>query len=622
MNGRICWLALASFVAAVSIFVALPTSIDPIAYSFSDEGPPKFIGPLALNEHLSKARKLFKDEIQGPEAFATTDGYVYTGLQDGRIIRFDRTNPASYETIVSCPDAKKGILSIDLDTRRVQILVNAHQPGNGIAPLTFVDDLVVLSNGSVFFTDLSKKFGYDDVEAEVMEARPNGRLFHFSPSDGSLHTALEGLHGANGVCVGPNEEFLLVAELTRARVTRYYLKGPKAGTVDTFAQNLPGLPDNITPSSRGGYWVGFGALRDNGVLDMMAGLPWLRALVYKSKLMASIKALVQKHGMIVELDASGQIVRSLHDPNGVVVTSSTTVLDLGDTFLIGSYYAPYITKMSLDLKRRYPLLVAGLVPTVLLSVAGRIIGLGRRLLFGFRKQRIPTLFTIGFSHYCDKVRWALELISGYDFEERPYLPLVHIPMVLAHTGVIPKLLHSSILPPQQKDIEEFEKLCDDKLGPNARILAYGHIFSSRRGAALVASMVLPFTSPGLVLKTFLFCYPLVRQVLMFALNINESRVAVAFAKVDEVFAEANRRLAENGGGRGYLCGTAAISAADLAFASLAYPVVFPPELGGEAVVESSPEVKALAEKYRNTPAGKYVLRLYKERGPVQFRRRK
>ena len=144
---------------------------------------------------------------------------------------------------------------------------------------------------------------------------------------------------------------------------RYYLKGPKAGTVDTFAQNLPGLPDNITPSSRGGYWVGFGALRDNGVLDMMAGLPWLRALVYKvqlpvkndtyldiwltpslqPKLMASIKALVQKHGMIVELDASGQIVRSLHDPNGVVVTSSTTVLDLGDTLLIGSYYAPYIT---------------------------------------------------------------------------------------------------------------------------------------------------------------------------------------------------------------------------------------------------------------------------------------
>lgn len=199
--------------------------------------------------------------------------------------------------------------------------------------------------------------------------------------------------------------------------------------------------------------------------------------------------------------------------------------------------------MSLDLKRSYPLLVVGLVPTILLSVAGRITGLVRRLLFGFRKQRKPTLLTIGYSHYCDKIRWALELISGYDFEERPFLSILHMPMVLTLTGgrntMTPTLvtqdgrLHTNstdilhflqqshpetasfLYPPaQQKDIEEFEKLCDDKLGPNARILAYGHIFSSRRGADIVASMVLPFTSSGLVLKMYLFCYPLVRQVII------------------------------------------------------------------------------------------------------------
>lgn len=138
-------------------------------------------------------------------------------------------------------------------------------------------------------------------------------------------------------------------------------------------------------------------------------------------------------------------------------------------------------------------------------------------------------------------------------------------------------------------------------------------------------MVAPFASPGLLLNTFMLCYPLIRQVLMFALNINERRTAVAFTKVDEIFAEANRRLSQNsseGEGRGYLCRTSKMSAADLAFAALAYPVVFPPELGNEAVLESSPELKALAERYRGTPAGKFVLQLYKERGPVQFRRRK
>ena len=166
--------------------------------------------------------------------------------------------------------------------------------------------------------------------------------------------------------------------------------------------------------------------------------------------------------------------------------------------------------MNLQLKRSYPLLVVGLLPTVLLSVAGRAIGYTRYLLLGFLKQRKPTLLTIGFSHYCDKVRWALELISGYDFEERPYLPLLHMPMLLLYTGgkntMTPTLLTedgrphanstdilhylqqshpetASFLYPlsQQKDIEEFEKLCDDKLGPNARILAYAHVFSSRVG---------------------------------------------------------------------------------------------------------------------------------------------
>lgn len=310
--------------------------------------------------------------------------------------------------------------------------------------------------------------------------------------------------------------------------------------------------------------------------------------------------------------------------------------------------------MSLNLKRSYPLLVVGLVPTVLLSVSARILGALRYLLFGFRKQEKPILLTIGFSHYCDKVRWALELINGYDFEERPYLPLFHIPVLLMYTGgkrtMTPTLVtqdgrpHSNssdifhylqqnhpetasfLYPPSQKtDIEEFEKLCDDKLGPNARILAYAHIFSSQHEASLVASVVMHFTSPGLVLSTFLFCFPMIRQVMMFAMNINEGRAKVAFTKVDEVFAEANRRLSENGGaeGRGgYLCNTSSPSAADLAFAALAYPVVFPPEHGWDDALESSPQLRALAERYRNTPAGKFVLRLYRERGPVQFRRRK
>lgn len=199
-----------------------------------------------------------------------------------------------------------------------------------------LNDMVPLSNDSVFFTDMSDKYGFHEVEEEVVEGRPHGRLFHYNPTDKSLRVVLESLHSPNGMAVGPDEQFVLFPETSRARVIRldrkvlskyfphhllpsfsillilllpsttlhslhlpfpsssssfchpsssphfrYYLKGSKAGTVDIFADNLPGLPDNITPSSGGGYWVGLGAVRDNGLLDMLVERPWLRLLGYK-----------------------------------------------------------------------------------------------------------------------------------------------------------------------------------------------------------------------------------------------------------------------------------------------------------------------------------------------------
>ena len=64
-------------------------------------------------------------------------------------------------------------------------------------------------------------------------------------------------------------------------VHRYHLAGPLAGSTDVFIDNLPGLPDNISPNSRGdGYWVAFAVTRTR-LMDYMALLPPLRSLVVK-----------------------------------------------------------------------------------------------------------------------------------------------------------------------------------------------------------------------------------------------------------------------------------------------------------------------------------------------------
>ncbi|HMV36104.1 MAG TPA: glutathione S-transferase C-terminal domain-containing protein, partial [Turneriella sp.] len=70
-----------------------------------------------------------------------------------------------------------------------------------------------------------------------------------------------------------------------------------------------------------------------------------------------------------------------------------------------------------------------------------------------------------------------------------------------------------------------------------------------------------------------------------------------------------------GDGRPFLCGDA-ISAADITFAALAAPVLLPDEYGVKLPdmrgLPTTRQLHETVEHYRSTPAGKFVLRLYRE----------
>ncbi len=59
---------------------------------------------------------------------------------------------------------------------------------------------------------------------------------------------------------------------------RYHLN---SGTVDMFAENLPGLPDNISPSASGGFWVAFAITRQSDIVDWLTQWPSLRRMIAK-----------------------------------------------------------------------------------------------------------------------------------------------------------------------------------------------------------------------------------------------------------------------------------------------------------------------------------------------------
>ncbi|GBM24957.1 Adipocyte plasma membrane-associated protein [Araneus ventricosus] len=48
---------------------------------------PIFTGPLVENNRLSEAGRLFQGILRGPESVEFHEGYMYTGLEDGRIVK-------------------------------------------------------------------------------------------------------------------------------------------------------------------------------------------------------------------------------------------------------------------------------------------------------------------------------------------------------------------------------------------------------------------------------------------------------------------------------------------------------------------------------------------------------
>lgn len=56
------------------------------------------------------------------------------------------------------------------------------------------------------------------------------------------------------------------------------------GGADLFVENLPGFPDNIRPSSSGGYWVCMATIRSNpgfSMLDFLSERPSIKRMIFK-----------------------------------------------------------------------------------------------------------------------------------------------------------------------------------------------------------------------------------------------------------------------------------------------------------------------------------------------------
>lgn len=279
----------------------------------------------------------------GPEHVAcASDGHFYTGLEDGRVMRIgpqDRVETVANtggrplgirmapDGTLWIADSIKGIVSISPQGEVSQRLIDVDGE-----PMKFVDDLDVDAQGRVLFSDASQRFDFTTTLYDFFEGSRTGRLLRFDPVSGEVETLLEGLFFANGVTLGPDEQYVLINETGMGRIHRVWLAGDRQGEHEVFVDELPASPDNIRFDGESLFWVALPSLRDS--LDSMAPYPWIRSLL--SLLPAHIlENMASPTSMTVAVNLDGEVVHNLQD-SAKGFHYITGVTPCGDELLFGS----------------------------------------------------------------------------------------------------------------------------------------------------------------------------------------------------------------------------------------------------------------------------------------------
>jgi sugar lactone lactonase YvrE len=369
-------------VLALAYLLAWPTPLDPFAWQPPADPGTGADSPFRPTQSMEGAQPLAETMIRarflaagspenfGPEDIAVSprDGHIYTGIGDGSILRIEPESgavevfantggrplgmgfdPSGERLYVA--DAERGLVAVGLDGR-VTYLVNAV----GGECLTFADNLEVGPDGVVWFSAPTREHTLEQVELDVWDSRPSGRLVRYDPASGEAKVMLDNLFYANGVALADDGAFVLVNEFLAFRIRRLWLSGPKAGAHDIFADALPGYPDNITLTPSGTFLVGLSLARIPA-LDAQRERPWAVKAIYR--LPGFMKPPPEYPGYLLEFGADGRLLRMVAEEQKGKVPQQVTAgavlpaasADQPVQVVMGSLLVPAVRKLQLDSRR-------------------------------------------------------------------------------------------------------------------------------------------------------------------------------------------------------------------------------------------------------------------------------
>lgn len=329
--------------------------------SWQPEKAPSLVQALAPNSVLASAQTIILENGVGHEDIVAddygnlfvgahdgsyTDGSILKIRPDGSVITFARTGglPAGLHLdqdgrLLVC-DSHKGLLRFTQGGTMETLATSVGGVAFGI-----LNDLDVTTEGTIYFTDSTSQFHYtlQNVRNELLQAQGNGLLLKYT-TDKGVSVIAKGLYWPNGLLLSDDESFLLIAESFRYRILKFWLKGPKAGQIEIWANNLPGFPNGLTTDGRGHVFVGFIAVRSH-FLDSIHPFPFIKRLI------ASIPYWMQpqakRYGLLTAYNWNGQLLASWHDPPGNRVREISSAEIFNHSVFFGSDNQPYVALLPL-----------------------------------------------------------------------------------------------------------------------------------------------------------------------------------------------------------------------------------------------------------------------------------
>lgn len=282
------------------------------------------------------------------------EGRIYAGFEDGRIVQADPDGSLRVfantggrplglifdrEGNLLVTDALKGLLSISKNGE-VKLLADKADDG---AMFGCLNDIDVAADGTIYFSEASRKFRMAVHVHDLLEHQPNGRLLAYDPATQKVRTVLRDLYFANGVAVSPDQSFVLVAETGKYRVQRLWLTGPKAGTSEVFIDNLPGFPDGISAKAAGAnakaagandkFWLAIVTPRQ-ALFDRLLPHPFLRKVVYR--LPKALQPAPERYSFVLGLDPQGHITDNLQNGLPHCYAQISNVIEHNGSLYFGS----------------------------------------------------------------------------------------------------------------------------------------------------------------------------------------------------------------------------------------------------------------------------------------------